>query len=135
MLGDVYAAGRGVEKNDVEAMKWDQRAAEGGDAEAQYNSEGATEVGPGVPKDMTESAKWLLKAAAQGHPIAMFNLALYHEEGKGVPRDLTAAVGDFREASDPRSRQVDVLPRRHVPPRGRYPAERSKRLPLGTSRR
>jgi len=81
-------------------MKWYLRAAEGGDAEAQYELGGRYDVGLGVPRDMTESAKWLLKAAAQGHTIAMFNLALYYEEGKGVPRDLTAAVGYFREASD-----------------------------------
>ena len=37
MLGLIYAMGRGVAKDQVEAVKWYRKAAEQNHAEAQYN--------------------------------------------------------------------------------------------------
>jgi TPR repeat protein len=43
-----------------------RKAAEQGNADAQFNLAVAYENGAGVPKNLAEAAKWYLKAAEQG---------------------------------------------------------------------
>jgi len=49
----------------VEAVKWYRKAAEQGDADAQFNLGVRYDAGQGVQQDM--AAAWLRKAAEQGH--------------------------------------------------------------------
>ena len=51
-LGACYFFGKGVEKDEKEAVKWYRRAAEQGDAAAQTNLGICYENGDGVPKNM-----------------------------------------------------------------------------------
>ena len=51
-------------------MKWYRKAAEQGDAEAQYKLGGCYLDGEGVARDKTEALKWWRKAAEQGHEEA-----------------------------------------------------------------
>ncbi len=66
-LGLLYANGRGVARNDGEAVKWFRKSAEQGEAIAQNNLAIMYESGRGVPRDYNEAVKWYRKAAAQGH--------------------------------------------------------------------
>lgn len=58
--------GKGIPKDEVEALKWYRKAAEQGYAPAQ-NILGVTyTTGHGVPNDDVEAVKWYRKAAEQG---------------------------------------------------------------------
>ena len=52
-------------KNAAEAVKWYRKAAEQGDAEAQYNLGVMYDKGEGVPKNNVEAYKWFNLAAAR----------------------------------------------------------------------
>ena len=51
-------------------MKWYRKAAEQGDADAQYNLGYSYSNGEGVEKDEEEAVKWYRKAAEQGYEKA-----------------------------------------------------------------
>lgn len=69
-LGNCYADGRGVPKDDREAVKWYRLAAKQGEAEAQFYLGNCYVHGWGVPKDDRRAKKWFRRAAAQGHTEA-----------------------------------------------------------------
>lgn len=58
-------------KNYTEAAEWYRKAAEQGNAEAQYSLGDCYMAGIGVTKDATEAVKWFHKAAEQGNKIAI----------------------------------------------------------------
>jgi TPR repeat protein len=58
--------GQGVAKDPVEAVKWYHKAAEQGDADAQFNLGVCFDNGEGVAKDPVEAVKWYRMAAEQG---------------------------------------------------------------------
>jgi uncharacterized protein len=72
-LGLMYAQGQGVEKNETTAALWIQRAAQGGDAGAQFSlgdrcgRSSAHGAGATAPESRIEAYKWFKLAAAQGY--------------------------------------------------------------------
>ncbi|WAW09818.1 sel1 repeat family protein [Oxalobacter vibrioformis] len=67
------------------------KAAENGDAEAQYNV-AYLFPGDGTVKDSyVQALEWTRKAAMQGHPMAAFNLGGMYEAGQGVDKDWVEA--------------------------------------------
>jgi Sel1 repeat len=86
-LGVVYAKGRGVAQDYVEAAKWYRLAADQGHAAAQYSLGGLYATGQGVAQDYVEAAKWYRLAADQGDPDAQYRLGLMYTLGQGVPPD------------------------------------------------
>jgi TPR repeat protein len=74
-LGDCYAEGTGVAKDEVEAIKWFRKAADQGGVWAQYQLGKYYENGTGVSTDAIEAVKWYRKAAE--------------------PRDLSTNTSDF----------------------------------------
>lgn len=86
-LGVSYRFGRGVPRNDAEAVKWYRRAAEQGYAKAQYNVGVCYDFGTGIPKDHSEATMWYRKAAEQGHAKAQYNLGVSYKYGQGITRD------------------------------------------------
>ena len=56
-LGDMYADGRGVKQDDVEAVKWFRKAAEQGDTMAQGRLGNVYSDGRGVKQDDFEAVK------------------------------------------------------------------------------
>ena len=66
----MYATGEGVAKDEVEAVKWIRKAADQGDAAAQFALGVMYEDGTGVAKDEVEAYKWWLLAGAGGNKIA-----------------------------------------------------------------
>jgi TPR repeat protein len=65
-LGDLYANGYGVSKDDVEAASWYLKAAKQGYGEAEFNVGLAFLEGKGVPKDAVEGLAWVTLAARPG---------------------------------------------------------------------
>ena len=63
----MYRKGRGVPQDAVGAVAWYRRAAEQGDARAQYNLGGMYAQGRGVPQDQdaAEAHMWLTIAASR----------------------------------------------------------------------
>jgi TPR repeat protein len=77
-----------------------RKAADRGNADAQFNLGYMYTEGQGMRRDQVAGARWYRKAADQGRANAQFNLALLYQNGKGVPRDYGAAATWFRKAAD-----------------------------------
>ena len=76
------------------------KAAERGDAPAQFNLALMYDRGLGVPQDYAVALKWLRKAAEQGFIEAEFNLGNMYDNGLGVSSDNAQAVKWFRKAAE-----------------------------------
>ena len=66
--------GRGVAKDDAQAVAWVRKAADQGLAPAQNNLGKMYENGRGVAKDDAQAVYWYRKAADQGQADAQNNL-------------------------------------------------------------
>ena len=90
----MYESGQGGLRNDAEAIKWYRKAAEQGDAVAQFNLGTMYAKGEGVSQNDAEAAQWYRLAADHGLAGAQFNLGMMYAEGQGVsqapPRAATA---------------------------------------------
>lgn len=87
VLGAAYAEGRGVRKDDVEAVRWYRLAAEQGNASAQNSLGGMYANGRGVLKDDAEAVRCFRKAAEQGLYVAQYALGLMYARGRRVLKD------------------------------------------------
>ena len=90
--------GDGVANPDEE--KWFRKAAEQGDANAQFNLGICYYDGKGVAKNPAEAVKWFRKAAEQGDARAQVQLGVCYEGGAGVTRNHFEAVKWYRKAAD-----------------------------------
>jgi len=79
------------EEDDLEAVEWYRKAADQGDAGAQFSLGFMYANGHGVPKDEGEAVKWYRKAADQGLAEAQYNLGAMYANGHGVPKDDVVA--------------------------------------------
>ena len=98
-LGAWYDKGRGVRKDEAEAVKWFRKAAEQNLAVAQYNLGVSYASGQGVTTDQVEAVKWFRKAAEQNLAMAQYNLGCGYYTGQGVTNDVAEAVKWFRKAA------------------------------------
>ena len=80
----MYDNGEGVPEDDTEAVTWYRKAAEQGDADAQFNLGRMYADGEGVPEDYVRAFAWFDLAAAQGTEKA--------KEAKGIIRHRMTAV-------------------------------------------
>ena len=94
----LYEDGRGVPQSSEDAATWYRRAADQGDAEAQWSLGMLWEAGPGMTHDLEEAKEWYRKAAEQDHEMALCRLGVIYEEGQQEPRDLEAAVRAYTRA-------------------------------------
>ena len=76
------------------------KAAEQGDARAQYNLGVMYGKGEGVPQDYAEALRWYRQAAEQGDASAQFNLGVMYYRGEGVSRDYAEALRWWRQAAE-----------------------------------
>ena len=72
----MYAQGRGVPRDDTEAVRWLRLAVDQGDSIAEYNLQGMFREGRAIPEDEEEAASWTRLAAEDGNAIAQTNFAL-----------------------------------------------------------
>ena len=99
-LGLMYAIGRGVEKDYVEAAKWYCMASEQGLSLAQSYLGAMYSLGRGVEKDDVEAVKWYRKAAEQGCAEGQLGLGAMYANGRGVEKDYVEAVEWYRKAAE-----------------------------------
>jgi len=81
----------GVKKDLVEARRWYERAAQGGDPSAMHNIALFAYRGDGGAKNLTTAANWFRKAAETGLVDSQFNLAQLYENGRGVAQNPAEA--------------------------------------------
>jgi TPR repeat protein len=87
-------------QGDTQMAAWVCKAAEQGDADAQFNLGRLYHKGHGVPQDDTQSAFWFRKAAEQGNAEAQHLLGLTYTLGDDVPQDYTQAAAWYRKAAE-----------------------------------
>ncbi len=90
-LSCCYASGRGVAKDEVEAMKWTRKAAEQNFPQAQFALGLFYEDGKVLNTNYVEAVKWIRKAAEQGLAVAQFQMSLHYFVGEGVPQNFVEA--------------------------------------------
>ena len=79
-LGVMYDKGRGVTKDEAEAVKWFRKAAERGHSPAQFNLGASYLFGQGVIKDPVQAHIWFNVAGAAGDEEARKQLRLLEKE-------------------------------------------------------
>lgn len=90
-----------VEKQvESDAEKKYKKAAEQGDAEAQYNLGRCYYDGDGVTQNYKMAIQWFKKAAEQGHATAQNSLGICYYNGEGVKPDPQEAVKWYRKAAE-----------------------------------
>jgi len=87
-------------KGEEHAIDEYRKAAERGDAMAQFNLGNMYLEGIGVPQNDKLAADWFRKAAEQGYAPAQNNLGALYMEGRNVPQDYKQAVDWFRKAAE-----------------------------------
>ena len=75
IFGWCYANGKGVTKDEKEAVRWYMKAAQQGNAKAQFNLGNCYYSGNGIAKNEKEAVKWYTKSAETGDGYAQANLA------------------------------------------------------------
>ena len=95
-----YREGYGTAVDDLEAVKWVQKAAKQGYASAQCNLGWMYEYGRGVEQSYEKAVEWYLKAAEQGNARAQYNLGLMYDTGTGVERSYEKAREWWQKAAE-----------------------------------
>lgn len=98
-LGQRYAEGDGVIKNDKEAAKWFALAAKQGLAEAEYHYGLMLLRGRGVVQDYRAAFNWIEKPAKRGYAKAQYSLGELYRYGTGTPIDKARAYLWFNLAA------------------------------------
>ena len=106
LLGELYANGLGVPRDDAKAADWYKLAAARGDKNAMFALAMFALQGRAGPRDREQSAKWLAAAAKLGHAEAAYDLALLYIEGQLFPQDFKRAAELLRVAADAGSPQA-----------------------------
>eukprot|EP01034_Spumella_vulgaris_P040365 gene40365-49920_t len=99
-LGEMYQHGKGVQRDDAQALEWLTKAAEAGNPEAQFRVASFFLVREFGPVNAEQAHQWLLKAAEQGHAMAMMGLAAQYMTGKGADKDPKQGFAWLRKAAD-----------------------------------
>jgi len=128
-LGKLYEEGRlGVKKDLVEARRWTERAAQGGDRRAMHNVALYYFNGEGGPKNTATAAQWFRRAADTGLVDSQYNLGRLYEEGLGVSRNGAEAYKWFliaARAGDEGARSSAERVKASLSPEARAVAERA----------
>ncbi len=98
-LGDRIAEGSATGSPRLAASLL-EKAAERGQAPAQYRIARLYEKGAGVARDPRRARDWYARAAGQGNVRAMHNLAVMYADGSLGPADYGAAATWFRKAAE-----------------------------------
>jgi len=81
-----YDGGQGVQKDYIEAARWQRKAAEQGLADAQTSLGTMYMLGKGVKKDQSEAVQWWNKAAKHGYAEAQFFLGYTYRQNKNYAK-------------------------------------------------
>ncbi|CAN5484255.1 hypothetical protein BH10PSE6_BH10PSE6_45470 [soil metagenome] len=97
-LGGLYAEGKGVGKDDTEAIRLFRKSTELGDPAAMIELGARYQYGSGVPKDEAEAFRLYRRGAEAGYLLAMDSLGHCYENGIGVGKDEREAVHWYKKA-------------------------------------
>ncbi len=92
--------GLGVNKLPAEAVKYYKKAAEQGDAEAQYLFATCLFIGNAVTQNVKQAVEYYQKSAQQEYMKAINDLGVCYARGIGVPKDGKEALAHFGAASE-----------------------------------
>jgi len=95
-LGTLYFQGKGVEKNEKEALSWFMKAAAQGVPESETNIGEMYKHGLGVEKDRAKALSWFMKAASKG--LAKAQYLAYAELFNMEPPDHKRALPLLQKA-------------------------------------
>jgi len=117
-LGCAYLNGEGVMQDSSLAATWFRRAADQGDADAQF-ALGWIYQYLLHHEDYSIAGAWYFLAAEQGHSGAAFELGSLYEIGQGVRQDHAHAAAYYRQAAEQgheRARQAldEMLRNKHA---------------------
>lgn len=102
-IGDAYNYGFGSlgihNKDEREALRWLQKAAEMGHSKAQYELGCCYRWGKTVKKNEKLALTWIRKSAENGHDRAQYTLANYYLEDQNNSSRVKEAVKWFRKAA------------------------------------
>ena len=100
--------GQGAPQDNATAVSRRRRkAADQGDAGAQYNLGAAYRNGQGVSQDYAAAVSWYRKAANRGNASAQYNLGVMYRRGEGVRQDYVQAYKWFNLTAS-RATRADV---------------------------
>ena len=94
----VFGLSQMAQADNVPNFQETLRAAEQGDAEAQFGLGAMYYTGKGVPQDYKKAIQWYRKAAEQGNAEAQLVLGGMYYTGKGVPQNMAIAKKWFSRA-------------------------------------
>ena len=100
LIGEIYSEGLGVPQDLSKAADAYAKAADLGDANAQFSLGLMVAEGIGVKKDLRIAANLFEKAAQGGNPAAEYNLAVIYLNGKGRPTDEAKAAEWMQKAAE-----------------------------------
>ncbi len=125
LLGELYAQGLGVGRDDSKAAQWYKLAAAKGDRDAMFALAMFNFQGRAGARDLSEAARLLESAAKLGHAGAAYDLGLLYMQGQQFAQDFKRAgelfahrrgSGQFGSAIRARD-DVQGRPRRDEGPR------------------
>ena len=100
-VGFFLERGRGVAKDEQQAIAWFRKAAEQGHVKAQNNLANRYFLGKGVKKDYKQAFYWWNEAAKDDESEeALYMLAKCYENGLGVQKDVLQALLFYQRALD-----------------------------------
>lgn len=105
-LGLLYTRGLGVPKSDVEAVLWQQKAADQNFMPAITHVGLALLEGRGIQKDEEAARKMLERAAEGDEPNAQYTLGRIYERGLGTKKDPVVAMKWFILAAEQAHREA-----------------------------
>jgi TPR repeat protein len=100
MLALAYHAGTLLKRDDAEALRLLQPAANRGFVAAEESMGIFCQLGFGMPPDKAQAVSWYTKAAHHGSKDAATNLGLMYSTGDGVQKDTAKAATWFRSAAE-----------------------------------
>jgi outer membrane biosynthesis protein TonB len=99
-LGDRYYVGRdGVAADKALAFSWYKKAADQGDAEAEYRIGFMYNTNTGIQGDKAQAFSWYRRAADQGNANGEFETANCYEHGIGTDQDYSQAMFWYQKAA------------------------------------
>ena len=88
-----------LSRNYGKAMAWYLKAAEQGDAEAQFQAGRLYQTRDDGWQNYDKALKWYSAAAQQGHAKAQNNIGNLYTDGQGVPRNAVEAMKWYHKAA------------------------------------
>jgi TPR repeat protein len=99
LLGELYAQGLGISKDDAKAVEWYRAAVKTGDANAMFSLAMFAFQGRGGMA-RNEAVRLLEQAAQRGHAVASYDLALLYMQSQEVEQDFKRAAALLQAASE-----------------------------------